>query len=296
MPITQQEWLNENSYRAYPIKETVSRCAVTDGLQMTDLQIPNYMFVDFVLTSGTNTRIYLSKLGYIGDFLSLELRDQDENQVATVAVNIASHTPFARYPITGVGNYDDARGVIVLGDLSRLSQDLAQGSFNFTLDTAEMEPCTIRPDLRGVRSLQAETAGVLTAKLTGHVRLVAGDNIKFTYMEEANAIRIDAIDASGFEDECPCIDEFQLPCVQSINGIAIEDVQIVGDKCIQVVTSGNQITLTDKCSEPCCGCIELEFLTRNLDLLEGQLSRLEGYADQMRERLIQFITNVLVSI
>ena len=154
----------------------------------------------------------------------------------------------------------------------------------------------MRPDLRGVRSIQGDTAGVLTTRLFGHVRLVAGDNIKLTLLEDENAIRIDAIDASGFEEACACVDDFQLPCIKSINGIAVEDVRIIGDKCIEVKPSGNELMLTDRCSQPCCGCIELEFLTKNLDLLEDQLSRLEGYADQMRDRLIQFITNVLVSI
>jgi hypothetical protein len=298
MAVMHQEWLNQNSYRAYPIREDCTRYAVDEaGAQLPDVQIPNALFADLVLTvAGTPTRYYISKVAYIGKFLSFEIMDQAGNPVITAAIPLASHVPFASYPLIGLGEYEDARGAVVIGDTSKLSQTLPEGSFEFSLVTAELEPSTVRPDLRGVRSLQGDYNGNVTSRLFGHVRLVAGDNIRLTLLPDENAIRIDAIEAGGFSDECECVDDFTLPCIKSINGIAIEDVRIVGDNCIEVTPSGNELVLTDRCSQPCCGCIELEFLTKNMDLLEDQLSRLEGYADQMRERLVQFITNVLVSI
>jgi hypothetical protein len=298
MAVLHTEWLNQNSYRAYPIKEDATRYAVdADGNQLEDVQIPNTLFVDLVLTvGGEPLRYYISKVAYIGQFLSFEIMDNSDVQVVTAAIALSSHVPFKSYPLVGTGDYEDARGAVVIGDTSRLPQQFPEGSFAFSLATAELEPGIVRPDLRGVRSLQGDYNGSLTARLFGHVRLVAGDNIRLTMLPDLNAIRIDAIDAAGFEEECECVDDFKLPCITSINGIAVEDVRIIGDKCIEVVPSGNELMLTDRCSQPCCGCIELEFLTKNMDLLEDQLSRLEGYAEQMRDRLIQFITNVLVSI
>lgn len=300
MAIINQEWLNQNGYRAYPVKETVSRYAVDgDGNLLTDVQIPNNLLVDFVFTVAgveAGVRMYISRLAYIGNFLSFEFKDGSDNLIATLAVNLATHTAYDRYTIVGTGDYEDARGVAVLGNVTNFPNQFPEGNFAFTLATAELEPCTVRPDLRGVRSIQAETNTEQTERLYKHVRLVAGENIRFTLLQSQNAIRIDAIDSSGFETACECEDQFKLPCIQSINGINIEDVQIVGDKCLQITTQGNQILLSDTCSQPCCGCVELEFLTKSLDLLEDQLSRLEGYATQMRDKLTQFITNVLVSI
>lgn len=299
MAIQHQEWLNQNSYRSYPIKESVSRYAVDSaGRILTDIQIPNQLIVDLVLTvaADTSLRVYVSKVALIGDFVSIALYDESDNSITTVAVDISTHTPNTAYPLVGADTYEDARGTIVVGDLSTLRNSLSEGSFNFTLATAELEPAVVRPDIRGVRSLRTDSNGELSELLFGHVRLVAGENIRLTPFPSDNSIRIDAIDATGFEDECECVDDFQRPCLRTINGINISDLQIVGDKCIEVNTSGNEIQLTDKCSAPCCGCIELEFLTRNIDLLEDQLSRLEGYATDMRERLVTFITNVLVSI
>ena len=300
MAIEHQEWLNQNSYRAFPLKETDTRQAVdSNGLSLPDIQIPNNLLVDFVLTVADTTasaQVYISRIAYIAQFLSLEFKDSAGNLITTLAVNIASHTPYTRYALIGQETYEDARGAIVLGDLSGFADQFPQGNFEFNLAASELEPCTVRPDLRGVRSLQGQTNEETTDRLYGHVRLIAGDNIRLTYVPADNAIRIDAIDATGFTANCQCTDQFQLPCITSINGIPVEDVQIVGDKCIQVTTSGNQIMLSDRCSQPCCGCVELEFLTKSFDLLEDQLSRLEGYADQMRDKLIQFITNVLVTL
>ena len=139
MAVLHQEWLNQNSYRAYPIKETVSRYAVDgSGNHLPDIQIPNCMLVDFVLTvAGTVVRVYISQIAYIGQFLSLEFRDTDGVQVATVAVNIADHTAFDRYPIVGIDDYEDARGVAVFGDLTKLADVFPQGNFQFNASTAE---------------------------------------------------------------------------------------------------------------------------------------------------------------
>ena len=299
MSIIQQDWLNSNSYRSYPIKESCSRMAWVSEAFSREIVIPDNMLVDMVLSVGTNDpdiRVYISDVVLVGGFLSLAFKDASEAAVATLAVDLSGHTAFDSYPVVGVGAYEDTAGRVTLGDLSDISEHFPEGNFQFKLVSAELEPSIIRPDIRTVSSIQSDNAGELGPVLYGHVRLVAGENIRLTPLPELNAIKIDAIDATGFEDACECDDAFTAKCINAINGVDVSDVQIVGDKCIEVEVSGNQIKLVDKCSQPCCGCVELEFLSRNLDTLQDQLSRLETYETEIRDKLINFITNVLTSV
>jgi hypothetical protein len=295
------EWLNENASRAYPIKEDAIRSPVSDtGNILSDVQIPNFILVDMVLTlpGPTALRVYLSQLAYVGDLLTFVFRDENDEQIVSLTVTPSTHPKNQSYSFAGVGSYEDCRGAIVVGDLSDLRRDLAEGLYNFTLVTAEIEPRVIRPDLRGIRSLQIENSGEESALIYGHVRLLAGNNVQLSYMEDDNSIRIDGVDGTGFNEDCECEDALgQSNLVRSINGIPIEDVIIQGDgECVEVTTSGNVITIRDKCSEPCCDCPELEFLTESLKIVDSTLSRLDTYSQELETRINTFVTNYILTI
>lgn len=285
------EWLNQNAYRAYPLKENTPRVSTVG-----DVTLPNYVVVDFVLTVAgePDVQIKLAQLAYVGTFLSFVFADATGATVATLALDTAAHTANQAYPLAGQGDYEDARGKIVLGDLSRLATDLGTGVYTFA---AEFEPGVVRPDLRGVRSLQIGSLDSLSARIFGNVRLLEGSNIQLTYLPDDNAIRVDAIDKTGLVEACECDPAVtKPPCIRRINGINVEDVQIVGDgKCVEVTVLGNKIQLKDLCSSPCCGCPELEFITTNLELLQSTVKRLEELADTLQSRYQEFITSILTS-
>jgi len=292
------EWLNQNAYRAYPFMEDAQLQVLDpDGKQVEDRVLPNYLLVDFVLTlaSETVTDVRLYSLVYVGGFLTFIFADDAENTVATLAVDGNVHSTNQAYAIIGQDTYEDARGKAVLGDLAGLTNDLPDGIYYF--QGALLEPTTIRPDLRGVRSLRTGFGDTLSDYIHGHVKLLEGTNIRLTYLPDYNAIRIDAVNGAGFNQECACEGIYQLPSpMRSINGVAIEDLVIVGDgKCVEVTTQGNTISIKDTCSEPCCGCPELEFITTHLELLEATLSRVEQYTTLMRDQLANLISTMIVS-
>jgi hypothetical protein len=73
-------------------------------------------------------------------------------------------------------------------------------------------------------------------------------------------------------------------------------VEIVGDgRCVEVTTSGNRIIIRDTCSEPCCGCPELELITQRLELQESVLRRVEEYALQLQDKIQNTIIAMLSS-
>lgn len=296
------EWLNSNALRAYPLREDCSRIPVdSNGNALRGVTLPNYVIVDFVLTTAMDTpvRVYLKQLIAVGTLLTFSFYDASDAEIALVSVNTSTHVPGTGYIVSGVGTYDDARGRLVIGDLQSIQQDLPEGVYTFTLDATEFEPTTVRPDLRGVRSLQVVSQGSESSYIYGNVQLIAGDNVKLTYDAGANSIRIDATSSVGLDEECTCTPgPGQNIVVKTINGKAIEDVVIEGDgNCISVDTSDSgTITITDKCSKPCCGCPELEFITNSLKVLDVSVVNLQQYSLALSERINNFVTNFILTI
>ena len=276
------EWLNSNAHRAYPFKEDTPVQAIND----LGTVLPKYLFVDFVMTiaSSADVTLRLSQLACAGGFLTAVFTDASNGIVTTLTVNIAAHAANTAYPLVGQGDYADARGKAVVGPLTTLATDLPDGIYTFA---AELESCTVRPDIRGVRSLQIGTLGNMSAAIGGIVKLLEGTNSRLTYVPASNGIRVDAIAGDGLNEVVPCTDGYELPQpIRYINGRNIEDVHIEGDgKCVEVTTSGNVITISDKCSQPCCGCNELEFITTNMQLLQSTIKRLEPFVIMLQDKL-----------
>jgi len=107
-----------------------------------------------------------------------------------------------------------------------------------------------------------------------------------------NGIWIKAVPNAGYQEECACDTIATQNIVETMNGIALKDVQIVGDDdCIVVETTGNTIKISDKCSTPCCGCPELEFLNQTIEIINASMSSLENYSQLLNERITLFMTS-----
>jgi hypothetical protein len=298
-PVINQEWLNQNSLRNYPFREDVRlNPEDADGNRISDIRFPNFVVVDFVLTMPTPTvvSVYLSTFSKVSNLATFTFSDESGLNVATLAVDVNQHTKNQAYNLVGIGTYADVRGRVVIGSLIDLPNVVPDGLYNFSLDGAELEPATVRPDIRGVRSLQVDQGGTLSAQLFGHVKLVEGVNIQLTHLPAYNAIRIDAIDGAGLNTACDCDDPLVPVCIESLNGIPLANVDIIGDDCVDVSVEGNRIVISDKCAEPCCGCPELEFITENLKVLEATVSNLQEYAQELHQRVFQFVTSFVLTV
>ncbi len=298
-PVINQEWLNQNSLRNYPFCEDV-RLNPRDesGNRITDIRLPNFVVVDFTLTmpSPDVMSVYMSTFAKVANLATFTFADADGLNVATLAVDMSQHTKNQAYNLVGIGSYSDVRGRVVIGDLDSLPNVVPEGLYSFELGDAELEPSVVRPDIRGVRSLQIDQDETLSAQLFGHVKLVEGVNIQLTHLPSYNGIRIDAINGAGLNAECDCDDPLTPVCVESLNGIALADIELIGDDCVEVSVEGNRIVISDKCAEPCCGCPELEFITENLKVLEATVSNLQEYAQELHQRIFQFVTSFVLTV
>jgi hypothetical protein len=301
-PTTNIEFLNQNSLRNYPFREDASLVPVdTGGLVLEDIRLPNYLVVDFVLTMPKDLpqHVYLSQFSKVGKLLTFVIVDGAGTVITTLAVPEYLISGINReYDLFGSFGYSDVRGKLITGDLSRLDADLPDGLYTFQLNDAEFEYTTVRPALRGVRSLQLDNNGTLSGYIFGHVKLLAGDNVRLTYLPAYNAIRIDAISSGGLNEECDCATVIgRRNIVRTVNGIAVEDLTIEGDgQCVTVEPSGNKLVISDVCSTPCCGCPELEFLTQQLKVLDITISNLQSYANQLHNQITTFVNAFVLTI
>lgn len=287
------QWLNQNSQRAYPIADWVSRWD-----QTATIQIPNSFIVALRIPihAGQDAlpeRFYIKTLAITptGYNIGIGYDDGIATPMLIAAINITRnlHTENLIYAVPGVGvNFDDTVGTICIGKLDEIDE-LPPGEYEFDYDNTTLETDAIFPQVRGISSIAIVTAGgVVTERIVGDIELVAGDNIRLTASISPgfrSYITIDAIDGEGLNETCVC--ETQLveeQCITAINGIPpLPDgnFRIIGDNCLTVTPITHGIQIVDQCSEPCCGCAELLALTSQVDRFADGVVTLQGFVNRL---------------
>jgi hypothetical protein len=314
------EWLNENSGRAYPFHEDTSRVDISGSAT-----IPNHMITDLVVVvpADASDIFYVRSIQVGAGQLRLVIADAATSDVAAVGpIDLLTHNANDSYAVIGVGGYTDVQGRIAFGDLSDLTQFIGEGTYEFDAAAARLEDRAVRPDLRSLRFLQVfDPAGSLSDPISGTVRLIPGSNIQLAYVPPVvvdipdavtgdlvptvitpAGIRIDAVNASDFDEECACESTFPQPDpIRMINGVTGDVAGKVLfeslEGCLQISSGGaNVLTIQDNCCTPCCGCPELEFITQQLIILEDSIQKLERRAEDLNTRQQTFFTNVLGSL
>lgn len=298
MPVTIRnlEWLNHNSQRAYPLSADGTHRDATDTFEIPDDFIvglilpvhwglnvdPGKFFIRKLAAYATGFSITVGYAGSSGDV---------DAAVALVARN--AHTLNKSYTLNGVGDFVDSRGHITIGGFSGIDNEPA-GQFVFDYAATKLEVDAIRPHIRGVMSFQIQNAAELSRQLTGRIRLVAGSNTRMTV--SGNTITIDAISGEGLTDSCVCAEES--PPIQTINGIPPDqngNFQLLGNDCLDIVEGDNRLELKDVCSQPCCGCKELEAITQALESFGEKATTLENFLVNLEARVTQMDMVVLGS-
>lgn len=291
MPGWNLEWLNMNAARAFPFREDTTRQDVNRLIT-----IPDNLLVDFVMVAPSAADldfIYVSKLLFSGTTLTLIISESGGAILTSVTTSITAPQNTV-YNLVGQGDFSDARGRIVFGELSMLADSLPEGVFEFAGEATKFESRCIRPDLRSVRMLKLVKAdGSVVGPITGIVELVEGANVRLTYTAgNPSRITISAIDGEGLTQECECDKTYAPPPpIRTINGVPGDsggNMVVDGYDCVSVEMGSAQLKLKDKCAKPCCGCTELEFITSNMQILEAGLVALEGRANLLEQNEINF--------
>lgn len=282
------EWLNLNSQRKYPLADDAS------GEADSGFVLPNDFIVglDLAVHAGygvTPNRFFVFRIGAYATGYSVVVGYQpasgDPVPVATALIARQSHERNKTYNLGGMGDFDDARGKITVGRLDSIDKQPA-GFHSLTFGAGRLDPDAVRPIIRGVSSLTVVSGGQRSRPITGDVELVAGENFAITTTtlpDGTTRITLSAVSGEGTVEDCPCV-EAASPPIKTINGIAPTadgDFFLVGDKCVETTAEANGVRITDQCSAPCCGCAELEAITRDLERLKREAASVASFADKL---------------
>jgi hypothetical protein len=300
MPIPHwtQEWLDLCSQRTYPFAAHATRVDTSNSVKIPDTFLLELYFPVTTAVETLPDRFYLKTLTLLGGGITLEIAYNDgvDNPViATTSVATASAVEYGRYALTGLDDFDNCVGKIVIGSLAEINA-LPAGVYEFTPDAGALDPDTIRPSIRGVTSLAVETGGARSAKLRNNVVLSAGSNVRLTTVvgDGDPKIFIHAIPGEGFSAQCACADT-TAPCIRQVNGLNAQNLAIIGDDCITATSVGNAVQLQNPCSTPCCSDTEMDEVLKKLSKLESELLSLKNFAERMQSAQSVFELKVLAS-
>ena len=297
-PIWNVEWPNVNSQRNFPLIQSASLVSST-------FTIPNDLIVDLVMPVNTGvtpeidpTLFHVSRIGVFSGGVVITLA-YNGSDFSTINISSSTFTPYSTYAFTGINEYFDVRGWVTIGDIVKTLE--GPGSWDFTAATAGFEPTVIRPNLRSITSMRVANGADVSAGISGDIVLVAGNKIRFRLGEVSGnpSIIIDAVTGSDYQEECDCNDLNELaPPIRSINGVVPDtagNITLQGTTCIDLTGGTASITIDDTCSDPCCGCTELEVITETLAATQNQVQTLQNTADRLNEVITTTRVNLLAS-
>jgi hypothetical protein len=287
-------WLNTNATRNYPISQEATLSPLGDGFNLPDDLIvdmrlsvpydPTIKPFNFYLKSiSSYTHGLIVEIGYYSPDVS------SEKATAAISEAIAAdtHTNPSSYTLTGVAtnsdyDFSNVIGSITIGNLEQL-QENPPGRVDFSTD-AYIETTVISMNTAGVSSLRVGkdvlSAGVA---LTGHVIMRPRTNFGIQTSPLENSFTFSALDGLGLSSDCTCEGEIDLgPCIRTINQLSPDssgNLDLVPGTCVDIQNNAgsNSILLSETCSEPCCGCDQLDIVVSDLRDLQNGFDRLDSY-------------------
>lgn len=304
MPLSQfnLEWLNHNAQRNYPLFSEASCLDKTGSFKIPEdfllgLTLPIHAAMDVDIN-----QFFIREVGSWSNGYSLTISHDDGSSIIDVAsamIPTSGHFRNKSYTLGGTEPFTDTVGQIVVGKLSTIDQQ-PEGVWEFDLAATRLEHIAIRPILRGVQSIRVVNGSEQSVALQGDVEIVAGENMQITPLVISGQnpkLIFSAISGEGTIEECVCEGEdTSLVPITSINGVtptASGEMNLIGDDCIEIVATENGLKLVDNCCSPCCGCQELEAITRDLERFETQRVTLQDFVSSLQTTSNEFSLTVL---
>ena len=286
-PIVNQEWLNQNSVRKYPLSEEATGWDATDTFEL-----PDNFIVDMVLPVHSEagldvSRFHVLQVVLFGTGVAVTVGYAGA-PVASITVPVQGFSRNTTYFLQGVGDFTDVLGKITIGTLDTIL--LSAGAYDFDIAGGRIEASIPVPDIRGVQSLRLVEENEETDLIQGDIAFEAGSNTRFDLTEIlvgselVKVLTINAIDGEGTIADCSCDGDIaERPGIKTLSGVGPDsngNVELIGDDCIAVEPNegDNKVELQDDCSKPCCGCPELEALIADQQRVRDNVQTIENLA------------------
>lgn len=297
------EWLDHNAQRSYPLTATATKHDVSNSFQLPDDFLVSLDIAIPTSLSVVSSRFFIRQIGVFSSGVQLIFAYDNGVNVTDIATALIPVFDGRNrvVGISGIEPFDDIIGKVVIGRCDTILKQPA-GLFDFTIAGTMIEPQAIRPNIRGITSIRVTGAsGGTSDRLYGDIEFVAGSNFQFTVVDTADVTRIvfSALSGEGTIADCVCTGAAaNVPCIKTINGIVPgpdDNFNLYGDDCLVVQPASHGLNFIDQCCAPCCGCPELEKITRALEQFSAQREALTLFANQLAASVSATSTNILGS-
>lgn len=288
------EFLNHNAQRRYPLADDAEGVDGTGAFRLPDDFLVEMRFPVHAGMNVGPAGFYLQSVAaFAGGYgLTVGYQPADGSDPVVVASALIPRQNFTRnstFVLGGVGDFADTHGFVTIGRLENID-DQPPGYWEFALSATRLDPDATDPYIRGISSITCVNGDQRSVPLYGDIELVAGPNMQIIPIlveGQDPVIKFSAISGEGTVETCVCEgDAAQTEPIKKINGVTPTnsgDLNIVGSDCVQIVAIPNGIRIVDVCSQPCCGCVELERITQDMERLGIQVAGVTQFVDRLQE-------------
>lgn len=283
MSLFSVEWLDHNTERSYPLTEDSTKKDVSGSFLLPDSFLCGLSLSVSGAFNVEPAKFYLRTLVISENYISITIgysASSGPKDVASAQITRSSFQRYTPYALSGIGDFYDAVGNVVIGELDAISLQ-PSGVFTFDIDGGQLETDTIRPQLRGISRLLVNNGDSVTV-VTGDLELASGRNCRLVADESVSpkTIRIDFISGEGSIQDCDCGDDIlSSPPIRYINDIPGINghFYLEAGECIELESISNGIKINDKCASPCCTGEQKQELIAAIRQLEAKLRTVENF-------------------
>lgn len=287
------DFLNHNSQRRYPLADDADGVDESGAFKIpTDFMLEIYLPIHAGLNVDSS-RFFIQEISAQSTGYAITIGYQpfegDAIAVAVAMIPRPVHKLYNVYKVGGRDDFFDTEGRVCVGRLDN-TDDQPPGVWTFALEHTRIDPDCVRPILRGISSITCVSGSQRSQPLYGHIEIRVGANMRIAptiVAGQPTVITISAIDGEGTVEDCVCEGDAALTApIFSINGVRPKpdgDIDLLAGTCLAWETVENGLKLDNTCAAPCCGPVELERITADLQRLGQQAAAISQFADRTNE-------------
>jgi hypothetical protein len=296
--VTNQELLQHNSNRSYPLSERATKQPI---LGASDFSIPdNFLVAARIVVNATPdvvniSNFYIVRLTFYNSGALIEIHYETEEGGILVGKVIASYSDDynTTYTIQGLRSSEFSCGLsghITIGTFDQVQVCL--GDYAFDLNGGRLDPDVVQYSTAAVTSITIISNGQQSAPIYGDIKLAAGNNIILQAVQATNQPTEIYIARQ--------LNEIELPSyIKTINSVKPSEggniIIASATDCLKITEEANDIVISETCSTPCCGCEELAAIISNIEALMQAQTNMQVFQQALEQQLNHLTTNLAIS-